>query len=64
MTRLAIALNVFLAPMLAQKHGIAVVAWYACAFLVSAVIVLVSPWLATTGVELEETNGVESGKPE
>ncbi|WP_241832652.1 MFS transporter [Amycolatopsis sp. CB00013] len=63
-TRLAIALNVFLAPMLAQKHGITVVAWYACAFLVSAVIVLLSPWLATTGVELEETNGVESGKPE
>lgn len=61
-TRLAIALNVFLAPMLLQSHGITVVAWYACAFLVSALIVLASPWLATTGVELEEVNGVESGE--
>lgn len=62
-TRLAIGLNVFLAPMLVQNHGITVVAWYSCAFLVSALIVLAAPWLATTGVELEEANRVESGKP-
>ncbi|RZQ65463.1 MFS transporter [Amycolatopsis suaedae] len=60
-TRLAIALNVFLAPMLAQQYGIQVVAWYAGAFVVCAVLVAASPWLATTGVELEEVNGVESG---
>nr|WP_042195155.1 MFS transporter [Kibdelosporangium sp. MJ126-NF4]CTQ92511.1 Niacin transporter NiaP [Kibdelosporangium sp. MJ126-NF4] len=62
-TRLAIALNVFLLPTLLNEHGIKVVAWYACAFLVSALIVVASPWLATTGVELEETNSVESGSP-
>ncbi|MFI5731525.1 MFS transporter [Kribbella sp. NPDC051587] len=63
-TRLAIALNVFLVPTLLQKHGIAVVAWYAGAFAVSALIVVASPWLATTGVELEdlaETRTAETG---
>ncbi|MCK2244355.1 MULTISPECIES: MFS transporter [unclassified Crossiella] len=59
-TRLAIALNVFLVPTLVQEHGIQVVAWYAFAFVVCAVLVAASPWLATTGVELEEVNEAES----
>lgn len=59
-TRLAIALNVFLVPYLVERHGLTVVAWYACAYLVCAAIIVASPWLATTGAELEETNGVES----
>lgn len=66
-TRLAIALNVFLVPSLLEKHGMVVVAWYAAAYVVCAGIAAASPWLATTGKELEDATGevrpVTGGKP-
>jgi putative MFS transporter len=52
-TRLAIALNVVLVPLLLPHFGLTTVLFYACAYLVCVVIVAASPWLATTGRELE-----------
>jgi putative MFS transporter len=50
---LAIALNVVLVPLLLPHFGLTTVLFYACAYLVCVVIVAASPWLATTGRELE-----------
>ncbi|TCO59894.1 MFS transporter [Actinocrispum wychmicini] len=52
-TRLAIAANVVLVPTLLADLGLATIGLYACAFLIAAGIVLASPFLATTGRELE-----------
>ncbi|WP_327355599.1 MFS transporter [Streptomyces sp. NBC_01304] len=54
-TRLMIALNIVLVPTLLEKFELKAVALYACAYLVCAGIVAASPFLATTGKELEET---------
>lgn len=53
-TRLAIALNIILVPTLVADFGLRTIAFYACAYLVCALIVAVSPFLATTGRELED----------
>ncbi|MEV0094678.1 MFS transporter [Streptomyces sp. NPDC050738] len=55
-TRLMIALNVVLVPNLLESYGLKTVAIYACAYVLCAGIVMVSPFLATTGKELEEVN--------
>ncbi|WP_331446741.1 MFS transporter [Streptomyces xanthochromogenes] len=55
-TRLMIALNVVLVPNLLEKFGLRTVAIYACAYVLAAIIIAVSPFLATTGKELEEVN--------
>ncbi|WP_064743155.1 MFS transporter [Pseudonocardia spinosispora] len=52
-TRLAIALNVVLVPLLLPHFGLTTVLFYACAYLVCVALVAASPWLATTGRELE-----------
>ncbi|MGW2791806.1 MFS transporter [Streptomyces sp. NPDC001251] len=55
-TRLMIALNVVLVPNLLEKFGLRTVALYAGAYVLAAIIVAASPFLATTGKELEEVN--------
>lgn len=52
-TRLAIAANVVLVPTLLADLGLTTIGLYACAYLIAAGIVLASPFLATTGRELE-----------
>jgi len=56
-TRLAIALNIILVPTLVAELGLKTIAIYACAYLICAGIVAVSPFLATTGRELEDVTG-------
>ncbi len=55
-TRLMIALNVILAPHLLERFGLRSIALYASAYLLAATVVAVSPFLATTGKELEDIN--------
>ncbi|MGW8327191.1 MFS transporter [Streptomyces sp. NPDC055897] len=55
-TRLMIALNVVLVPNLLKEFGLRTVALYACAYVLAAIIVAASPFLATTGKELEAIN--------
>ncbi|MFJ2745706.1 MFS transporter [Streptomyces sp. NPDC087440] len=55
-TRLMIALNVVLAPHLLERFGLRSVALYASAYVLAAAVVALSPFLATTGKELEEIN--------
>jgi putative MFS transporter len=52
-TRLSIALNVVLIPVLLADLKLATIALYACAYLLAALIVVASPFLATTGRSLE-----------
>lgn len=53
-TRLAIALNLVLAPMLLSTWGLRAVAIYSCGYLGCALIAVASPFLNTTRRELEE----------
>ncbi|GHH29892.1 MFS transporter [Streptomyces rubradiris] len=53
-TRLMIALNVVLVPTLLDRFGLRTIVLYACSYLVCALIVALSPFLATSGRELEE----------
>lgn len=53
-TRLAIALNLVLAPVLLNTWGLRAVAIYSCGYLGCALIAIASPFLNTTGRELEE----------
>ncbi|MCX5205839.1 MFS transporter [Streptomyces sp. NBC_00237] len=55
-TRLMIAMNVVLAPHLLERFGLRSVALYASAYVLAAAVVALSPFLATTGKELEEIN--------
>lgn len=53
-TRLGAAGNVVLVPILVARFGLGAVALYALAYIIPAGIVLASPFLATTGKELEQ----------
>lgn len=53
-TRLMIALNVFLVPTLMSAIGLWTIALYSVAYLICAGICLANPWLATTGKNLED----------
>jgi MFS transporter, putative metabolite transport protein len=53
-TRLAIALNLIMAPILLNNFGLHAIAIYSCAYLGCALIALASPFLNTTNRELEE----------
>ncbi|MFI7006616.1 MFS transporter [Streptomyces sp. NPDC050145] len=55
-SRLMAALNVTLVPTMLESFGLKTVAVAACAYVVCAGLVASAPFLATTGVELEETN--------
>jgi MFS transporter, putative metabolite transport protein len=60
-TRLSIALNVALVPMLLTEFKLAAIGFYACAYLAAALIVAVSPFLSTTGQSLEAISGSPEG---
>ncbi len=53
-TRLAVALNLILAPMLLGNFGLKAIAIYSCGYLGCAAIALASPFLNTTNRELED----------
>lgn len=53
-TRLAIALNLVLAPVLLNAYGLRAIAIYSCAYLGCALIAFASPFLNTTRRELED----------
>ncbi|VWB98518.1 MFS transporter [Burkholderia lata] len=52
-TRLAIALNLVLAPVLLHNYGLRAIALYSCGYLGCALIAVASPFLNTTNRELE-----------
>ncbi|MFI7344409.1 MFS transporter [Streptomyces sp. NPDC050085] len=58
--RLTAALNVTLVPTMLESFGLKTVALAACAYVVCAGLVAASPFLATTGVELEEVNAQQA----
>jgi putative MFS transporter len=53
-TRLAIALNLVLAPVLLNAYGLRAIAIYSCGYLGCALIAFASPFLNTTRRELED----------
>ncbi|MEU0743315.1 MFS transporter [Streptomyces sp. NPDC006134] len=61
-TRLMIALNIVLVPTLLERLELTTITLYACSYLICAAIVALSPFLATTGRELEEVNAPRSVK--
>lgn len=59
-TRLMIALNVFLVPMLLAGIGFWTVALYSVAYLICMGICIANPWLSTTGKSLEDATDEET----